>query len=104
MSNVTNNALSVSKLLIKNKLESATSVDIYTYVYSGLTSGMDYFGTSGASEIIHPTYDLMGDNAYLAAIRDMPKLTESIDTSVSPHRVTVVRQGTSGSVDVAALL
>lgn len=103
MSNVTNNALSVSKLLVENKLKSATSVDVYTYVYSGLTNGMDYFGTSGASEIIHPTYDLMGDNAYLAAIRDMPKLTESIDTSVSPHRVTVVRQGTSGSVDVAAL-
>lgn len=103
MSNVTANALAISKLLVKHKLASAISVDVYSYIYSGLISGMDYFGTSGPNELIHPTYDLMAENAYLAAIRDLPKLTESLDTFVSPNRVTVVRHGTSGSVDVTAL-
>lgn len=103
MSNVTLNAQSIAKLLVDNKLPTASSVDVFSYTYTGLMSGMDFFGTSGPSEIIHPTYDLMGQNDYLSAIREMPKLTESLDVSVTPNRVIVVRDGTSGSADVKQL-
>ncbi|UBF42556.1 putative amidohydrolase [Cystovirus CAP3] len=103
MSNIVNNATLLAKKLIEARYPNSQTVDMFQYRYTGLITGMDFFGTTAAAEIVHPLYDQMADNGYLARVRDMPKVTESIDSSVTPHQVVMTRVGTSGSVDVALL-